>query len=217
MYSLTQTVAPVAQPVTTEKVRNHLRIVGTEQDADLEGLYIPAAVSAIEKATGRQLITATWRLGLNEWPLERDYVKHYAISLPLGKLQAVTGITYIDGSGDRVTLAADQYQVFSDHEPALVMPIYGQAWPAARIEPSSIQVTFRCGYGDAATNVPIGLQNAVCIMAAHLYEVGREAMVTGTIIAEVPLAIQRLIENFTLGDEWEDYSGSYVPRFYSRT
>jgi hypothetical protein len=69
---------------------------------------------------------------------------------------------------------------------------YGQSWPSATLRPyNAICVTFIAGYGDAGSDVPGNFRQGLLLLIGHFYE-HREEVITGTIVAQVPVAAQAL-------------------------
>ena len=63
---LVQTVPPAAEPIAPDEIRQHVRQDLTVDDAQLAG-GVAAARRYAEAWTGRQLVTATWRLSLDSF------------------------------------------------------------------------------------------------------------------------------------------------------
>jgi uncharacterized phiE125 gp8 family phage protein len=112
---------------------------------------------------GRALITQTWDLRLDAFPV-------CDIVVPLPPLQAVEELVYIDPDGAEQTLAAEAYEVDATREPGVVRPIYGTSWPSTRAVPNAVRVQFTAGYGDAPGDVPATLRARIKALAGHLYE-----------------------------------------------
>lgn len=58
---------PAGEPVSLAEAKQHLRVDGDDDDL-LIGSLIAAARQAAETQTGRQLITARWKLVLDAFP-----------------------------------------------------------------------------------------------------------------------------------------------------
>jgi len=70
---------------------------------------------------------------------------------------------------------------------------YGQSWPGITLRPyNGICVTFVAGYGDSGYDVPQNFRQGLLLLIGHFYE-HREEVITGTIVAEVPMAAKALI------------------------
>ena len=64
---LKQTKAPTSEPVTLAELKLHLRVEDNTDD-DLITEIGKAARLWVEKATGRQLMPATWQMTLDSFP-----------------------------------------------------------------------------------------------------------------------------------------------------
>lgn len=170
-YSLHCSSEPAAEPVSLTELKTHLRVDHDEDNARLEGL-ITTARQAVERDTGRSLITQTWELRLDAWPSR-------AIALPHPPVQSVSGITYVDSSGVTQTWSSTEYAVDIYSVPGLVRLAYGYSWPNIRGDERGIAVTYVTGYGASGTNVPYELRQAVLLRAQMEYD-GWNADALGT-------------------------------------
>ena len=71
----------------------------TTAEDDLLNEKLQSAIDDAEDFTGRQLLTATFKGYLDEFPPDKDYIE-----LPFGNLQSVTSIKYKDSDGTETTL-----------------------------------------------------------------------------------------------------------------
>ena len=155
---------PEALPVSLDELKLHVRVDTDDFDDDLT-LKLEAAVRHVEEITRRALITQEWKLSLPRFPYgDRELV------LPKGSLQAVSEITYLDAVGERVTLDEDDYVVSSATEPARIVPAFATFWPIARRMLDSVQITFTCGFGDGAADVPADLRHAILLFAGWAFQ-----------------------------------------------
>jgi len=189
--SLTQTVAPSVEPVTTTNQKTWMRVDTSDEDT-LIGSLAAAARAYVEMCTSRQLITATWVLKLSEFP-SGDIV------LPIFPLQSVTTIKYYDNNDVEQTWSSSLYDVDTAMEPGRVRPASGQDYPSDfRGHTDDIEITFVAGDGNAASDVPDGIKAAINIIAANWFE-NREAN-TPIGLTPVPLSIESLIWQYRSGD-----------------
>lgn len=178
---------PTVEPVSLAEAKTHLRVDIDDDDAYISGL-IAAAREYLEGATRRAFLTQTWRLSLDAWPWPPAQIE-----LPLPPLQAVNSIKYRDSDGTQTTVDSGDYIVDTDSEPGRIVLDYGESWPSETLYPANpIQIEFEAGYGDAATDVPQYLRQAVLLLVGHWYE-NREPVVIGTVHKELPLAVDSLI------------------------
>jgi len=185
---LALTTAPAAEPVSLDEQRLHSRV-----DAPEDNPYLAAAITAsrqwIEQYLGRQLITATWTMTLDEWP--EDGV----IEIPRPPLLSVTSVKYLDVTRTQQTFAAAGY-----HEHKYVGPeapmgrielASGYAWPTTYDGEGVVEIVFSAGYG-AATAVPVQIKQAIQIHAGEFYE-RREQVIVGTISTPAAITVERLL------------------------
>ncbi|MCB0190639.1 MAG: head-tail connector protein [Anaerolineae bacterium] len=182
---LKRTVEPAAEPLSVSALKNHLR-VDLSDDDELIAAYLEAARDYVEKTTRRSLVTQTWRLSLDGWPACDEII------LPRPPLQSVTSIVYYDSEGASNTLASSAYDVDIDSEPGRVVLKHGESWPSTTLRPMNpVQVTYVAGYGLAA-DVPSYLVHLIRLLVSHWYE-NREPVVVGSIVGNIPLAVDSLI------------------------
>lgn len=173
---LTLITAPAEEPITLADAKVHLRVDGTEEDALITALIVAARRQA-EHLTGRALVTQTWRCTLPAFPAD-------SLDLPRSPLQSVSSLTYLDPVGASQTLPSADYQAITDEIVGRVLPAYGKSWPACRVAPGSVAVTFVAGYGAAAA-VPQDIKSWM-LLAIGTWYAQRETVITGTIVGELP-------------------------------
>lgn len=182
-WSLTETVAPAVEPMTTAEAKLHLRVDHADEDAYIDAL-VAAARMQFELITRRALVNTTFELKLDAFPTE--------IRPPRSPLSSVSSITYVDTDGATQTLATSVYSVDTDTEPGRISLAFNQSWPSIRQQNNAVTVTFVAGYGAAATNVPAAVVLPVKLLLAHYYEF-RAPVIAGTTAVKIPLHIESLI------------------------
>jgi uncharacterized phiE125 gp8 family phage protein len=161
---LARVEGPQTLALSLEAAKAHLNLQGIDDhDAAVQG-FIADAIAAVEgpDGIGVCLITQTWRLSLDAWPRE--------IRIPLGPVQSVEAITYLDPAGDAQTLAADQYAYDADRRPFRILPAEGVTWPSLKAALGVVKVRFKAGYGDAADAIPGNLIGALKLIVGHRFE-----------------------------------------------
>lgn len=194
---------PEGEPVVPLEVIQHLRL---EEDTDEDELLLALTAAArelVEHKTHRALLTQTWRLTLDEFPAycgpQGWGPRRGEIRLPKPPLQSVASVTYVDTSGATQTLVpGTDYVVDTGGLQGRIVLPYATFWPYTQRQANAVAITFVAGYVDAAA-VPEALKAAIKLMLANFYE-NREATISGTIIAEVPLAVDALLAAYTV---WE--------------
>lgn len=171
-------VAPTETAVTLTMLKAHVREDGNDSDA-LLSLYLAAATEHVERHIGRVLFTQEWQLVLNEFPAG-DLV------LPIGPVQSVDLISYLDQDGAETTFEPVDYAVDTASVEARVRPI--DRWPTTADALNGVKVEWTAG----ATDCPTDIQVAILLLAGHLFE-HREAVVTDTSTAELPIGVKSLL------------------------
>jgi len=202
IWGCTRTVEPSAEPVSLAEARNHLRVDLNDDDL-LINRAIAAAREYAEQQSGRQLVTATWKLVVDRFPSADESVGCFyrgGFILPRSPLRSVTSIVYVDTSGNQQTLDAGGYLVATTMCPGRVTPAYGMSWPTARRQLESVQVTYESGYGGASA-VPARAKNAILLLVELLYEF-RSPVISGTIATKIPWTLDSMLKGLSDGWMW---------------
>jgi uncharacterized phiE125 gp8 family phage protein len=164
---------PAIEPIALSEMMNFSRIDSDADTITMEAM-ITAARQEAEKITSRQLITATWELRLDCFPVCTIY-------MPYPPVQSVNTLKYLDESGTEQTLVENiDYLVDIYSEPARITPAYGEVWPITQSVMNAVRIVFTCGYGDADTDIPQSIRNWIMVMAGTLYENRELELVTNT-------------------------------------
>ena len=167
---------PAGEPVTLLEAKQHLRVDVDDDDA-LIGSLIAAARQAAETITGRQLMTARWKLVLDAFPGATFThagsgatfsLPAHAVLLAKCPVQSVISIEYLDMNGTLQTMHAEDYVLDAACEPARLSPAFGKSWPPTLPQIGAITVTFDAGYG-LASAVPEGIKSWIKLRVGSLY------------------------------------------------
>lgn len=182
---------PESEPITLEEAKEHMRVIGTNDDKYITRL-ISAARMDIEEYISRALLTQTWELYLDGF-YDRGMVWNGEIIIPRPPLQSVESIKYYDSDGVLQTWEASKYQVDVVKEPARVKTAYGYSYPSTQAgKYNSVIVNYKAGYGDKKEDVPSQINQAILIMVAELYE-RRESAIVGAPIQPVTMDVAYLL------------------------
>ena len=137
---------------------------------DMLNELITAGRLAVEHDTNRRLVTQTWDYYPQSWP-DGDRIK-----IPYGNLQNAEGmapvVTYKDSDGTETTMTVTtDYLVLTNGDQCgfIVLPESG-TWPSVTLYPSNpIKIRFTCGYGAAASDVPVTAKQAIKRWCANNY------------------------------------------------
>lgn len=192
---------PASEPVTLAEAKLHCRIDETADDSIVTALII-AARQAVEEATGRKLVTQTWRASLDAWPSRvtdqwwdgaregsiSDLTQaSAAVELPFPPLQSVTSIKTFTDAGTETTYLASNYYVDTSSEPGRIVLRKSAMPPRPDRVANGIEIEFVCGY----TTQRQALKQACLMLIGHWYE-NREAAADGA-PATVPMGYEALI------------------------
>lgn len=175
---------PAIEPVTLAEAKAHLRVDHDDEDTLIEGII--AAASAHfdgQGVLGRAMITQSWATWVRNSP--------GVVTLPVGPFQTLTSVEYYDADNSLQTDAVGNYEVRLSGDFVTVQPKAGFAWPGAYSRPDAIKITYVAGFGDAGTDVPASIRQAMLLTIGHWYE-NREAVTDGT-PKELPMAVNALI------------------------
>lgn len=153
-----------AEPVTLAIAKGHLKedLVDATNDAYITTL-ITVARQACEERLQRTLLTTTW--------LRSESGFHRAcIPLAFPRIQSIDWVKYVAEDGTLTTLDPAAYELEATHEPGLLLPAYGLAWPAARARPGAVKVQYKAGYGDTAASLPKPIAQWILLALTDLYE-----------------------------------------------
>lgn len=160
MRSLSLVTAPLEEPVTVDEVKDHSRIVGTDDDTYIGNLITSARLHA-EGYLKRALVSQIWSMKTDEGLMD--------VEIPKPPLVTVDSINYIDADGNNQLLNSSVYTVDSDSTPGRVVLAYDQSWPDTRDVIQNVTIEFTCGYG-TEEDVPQDIKQAILWQVDHWYE-----------------------------------------------
>lgn len=202
---------PSLEPVSSADMKLYLKIDSDTTDDTLIAALITAARRQAEEYLGRALITQTWEMFIDgvgsvlPSELEDAYEEMFqtvyvpsslrTIEVPRPPLQSITSVKYYDEDDVEHTWASTNYRVDTYSEPGRILLAADGEWPEDMRAQQAILVTFVAGYGDAATNVPEDVRNAIKRIVAGLYE-NRQDEVLGTVAAKLDLTAKALLDPY---------------------
>ena len=203
------TTEPASEPVSTAEAKAHLRIPSS---ATSEDSYIDALVTAarlyVEEYTERKLITQTVTEYRDALPGDTDKrlpeqgrvsdaktsgVKF--IELRATPVQSVSSVTTYDDADNGTEWASSNYRLSPGGQRWRVAPTGSAAWPTYTRNTDGIVIVYVAGYGDAGSDVPAPIVEAIKMLVAHWYE-NREAEVIGKVPAELKLGVDALLRPY---------------------
>ena len=155
---LTRITAPASGVVSLTDALAHLRVSGDDETA-LVNEYVLAAsayLDARDGVLGEALVTQTWRLYMDT-PSE--------VTIPLGPVQSITAVKYLDASGVEQTYSSANYRLSG----AEFVLVEGASWPTVANREDAFWIDFVAGYGNAAA-VPATVRQAALLLIGEMYE-----------------------------------------------
>lgn len=151
--------APTAEPITLAEAKANLRVIGTDEDADITRM-IRAARQMAEERLNRALMPQTLAFAADAFwdPLK----------VPRPPLRQLDSIKYLDAEGGEQTVAGGFY-VNEFVDPPEILPTYGTPWPTTRTQAGAVVVQYQAGYADAAS-VPEPIRQWMFLAINAFYE-----------------------------------------------
>ena len=140
--NLTRTFDAESETLSLTDVKTQLRITGSDDDDALR-MFIAAIRHRAEQYLRKTLVTSTWELKIDCFDPE--------IYLPMGPIQSITSVAYIDTDGASQTLASSGYQFDAGGRLATS---YGNDWPSTRSDFDAVTVTYIAGKTHAGNVEP---------------------------------------------------------------
>lgn len=177
------------RPFSAADLRANMRRSSTSEDALLDG-FILSSTRYVEQITQRSVLGRTLRISLPAWPawleLPAPPLRHAAVDAP----ETAVTIKYLPPSGAAVTLAGDEFRLYSTDQ-VWRLERGNDALPLARSHPRAVTVEIDVGWRDAdhlATDAA-DLRDAIMLHASH-----RDSNREATIMEPRVTAISRNVE-----------------------
>ena len=172
--SIKRTVEPEVLAVALLDVKQFLR-VDTEADDDLIRGLIRSATARAEDYTRRAFVTQTWEQYFDSIPFSMFTIPEVPriIEVPRPPVQSVSSIKYYEEDDTEQTYALTNVYIDVVSSPARITLREGASWPSGLRLINAVKITWVTGYGDADTDVPDAIREAIKRMVALEY-VARE-------------------------------------------
>ena len=184
---------PASEPITLSEAKNYLKVEDSYTDDDT---LITAIITSVRQYIERYLSTALITQTIEEkWDYidVRNYQVRQNFNLGVNPVQSVTSITYIDTDGDSQTWSASEYVVDTHRQVARIGIKNGYTWPSIQDEINALTVTYVAGYGDAGSDVPGNILQAMRYLIATYYENRTDHLAT------LPTASRVILDNIKYG------------------
>lgn len=177
-----RTAAPIVRVASSNDLELWLKISAGSERENLE-LIIDSAIRQIEQKLGCALITQSYRLSLDSWPMQSepwwDGVRQMAVSelraqgkaadieIPVWPLQSIDSMT-VDGATITVS---DYFIVGTNQNYGRLVLKRGATWPAlTNMSANGILINYTSGFGSSTIDVPADLKLAVMKLSAYMFE-----------------------------------------------
>jgi uncharacterized phiE125 gp8 family phage protein len=189
---------PTVEPVTLADAKAHCRVDATTDDAYIATL-IQTAREWVESYLDRQLIHAELEMSLEAFPNSDAEVDLPRPPMATASGKTAVSVTYTLATQATASLNSSTYRVDRYATPGRIYPLYGQNWPADRLEDeNAIQVRWWAGYGESGTDVPAPIRHAILMLVGYWYE---RRMAADAVSGEVPFGVQSLLDS----QRWGQY------------
>lgn len=172
-----------AMPIDLEKLKLHLKVEHTEEDAYITDLAT-AAGSLWEERVGQAVMQAEYVSVVSRFSSFVGGLR--------GPVSAASAVRYVGETGAEVSLDASAYALSAHRPDSLLF----RDWHNYRLYPNSpepIVITYTAGY-ETPEQVPPLIQQFIRLMVAHWYENRQEVIPGVNGIQQVPLGAQSLID-----------------------
>lgn len=179
--------APAVEPITLDEAKAYLRVEHSDDDETIAALIAGARLH-VEAQTRRALITQSSRLSLDAWPPDGRIV---VVPAPL---QSLTAARVYDFDGHAQAIDTESFALDLAGSALLFVP-WALTQPGRMSAGIELDVTV--GYGDALTDVPEALRQAVRALVTHWYE-NRGLAVLGQTTAALPSTVNALLAPYRM-------------------
>lgn len=176
-------VAPAEEPLTLAEAAAQCRLEVGEDDSGVTACA-KAARAHVEAFSGTRLVTQTVKMRCNEFCS--------TLWLPIGPVQSITSVKYLDTDGAEQTLATSVYDEYLYGISPYIALTDGQNWPSIYTSPASVIITAVVGYGLAAA-VPDDIKHALKLLTAQYYD--QRGAISDKDMSLVPNGVDALLAN----------------------
>lgn len=151
---------PDVEPISLTQAKNWLRIDHSDED-ELVAALIASARLIVESASGRMLISQTWRIVMDEWPAGD-------IIVPLAPVSEVLALRMVSPTGASGLIAPSSYVAVVAGGHARIR--FLTAPPAPQKSIGGIEIDVELGFSSSPQGVPETLKTAMRLLIARWYE-----------------------------------------------
>lgn len=176
--------APAAEPLSLVDAKRFLRVEHGDDDAIISSL-VSAARCHVEALTRCALIAQAWRLVLDRWP------DGGRITPRIGPLRGLVAARVFSAANDASAIDTEIF-VVDAAAGAIAVPSWSLPVPGRSV--AGIELDLDVGFGEAASDVPPTLLQAIRMLVAHWYE-NRGLIAIGQSVAMMPASVNAMISS----------------------
>lgn len=198
--SLTRQTGPAVEPVTLSEAKAHLRVDGTDSDAEIAAM-ISAAREWCEQYLDRTLVHTQWVMRFDRFPVDgTDDIELPRPPMVASGANTAVSLSYTLEGGATATYGTSSYRVDRHATPGAVKTNYAGTWPPHLQDDNSVSVTWWAGYGPSGQSVPAAIRHAMLMLIAFWYE-NRSTVLVGSISKQLEFAVESLLSS----QKWGSY------------
>lgn len=176
--------------LSVAELQERARIVPGDEESDaLLTSYLTAARQQFERDTGLAVPTQTIAVTFAYAPAPSS-----VLLLPMPPLQAVTAMAALDADGAPVDLDVE--------DPALVRWLDTGSMPARLVTgpafPAGLGLALTLTVGWTKQTLPEAIRFAIGVLATHYLTAGRDRVVIGTSVLDMPAGYREVVEAYRL-------------------
>jgi uncharacterized phiE125 gp8 family phage protein len=173
---------PETEPLSVSDAKAYMRVEVDDDDVLIASL-IAAARSHVEALGRCALLTQTWRLVLDGWPPDGR------IKPKFSPLSAIAAARVYDEAGTAHTIDPENFVLDAAQN---MIAVRSCSLPQPGRATAGIEIDVVVGFGDAGSDVPPPLMQALRMLLAHWYD-NRGLIAIGASIAVMPPSVNALI------------------------
>jgi uncharacterized phiE125 gp8 family phage protein len=181
---------PAVEPILAADIYTKLGVKSGDIDSDDLAALITTARVFAEEYTGRALISQTWEMALDAFPVAE-------IELLKPPITSVTSVKYLDSAAVEQTMDSADYSLDDYGLRNWLLPAYDEAWPDTLDAANAVKIRYVAGYGASGASVPAPIVQAMVLIVSQSYR-AQPGLETGLYPAMVPNAAKELLNNYRL-------------------
>lgn len=154
--------AAAQEPVSAQEVQD---LLGLPDDMDTAILVdiTETAREEVERFAGIACLPQEWRVSLDLWPWDRQW-----LTLPVWPLRSISSASVYGLDGTATAIAVGTFDVDTTSQPGRIRVRSGANMPTTARDFDAFHIVYSAGY-ESGILVPLWLRRAVKVTACHMY------------------------------------------------